>query len=346
MQKSKKQLFILIGLVILLIIIVLLFVQHFFIPTQPTPIKQADVVVTRTIAATPNYIFQINVPSEFFNTTTFDKSVFLNGGVTVKGNVTFLNGVQSSGPVTAPNLLYSITAGNGIGITTGQTPTITNTGVTSIQGATGAVSLIAGNNVSINGLTISANIPSQTTQDVFKNFTIDGGGTLTPTSDSDSLTFIPGSGIVLTANTTDNSITIEALGVNLNNGISGILPIANGGTNTSSLGLAGAVAYSNGSSYAFTDVGTTGYLLQSTGNGTPVWVSPSLIPINVGGTVTVNKLDVNEMDPLASSIGEATLPVGKTTLIIQSSAMTKNSKLFLTPELPLDFSLGVTSRVA
>ena len=68
--------------------------------------------------------------------------------------------------------------------------------------------------------------------------------------------------------------------VSLATDISGILPTANGGTGTSTLGTAGRIAFSNGSSYAFTAVGTTGQVLSSAGTGTPTWTTLS------NGTVT------------------------------------------------------------
>ena len=50
---------------------------------------------------------------------------------------------------------------------------------------------------------------------------------------------------------------------------SGILPIANGGTNTSSIGAAGAIIYSNGTQQASTAVGTAGQFLVSNGPAAP-----------------------------------------------------------------------------
>jgi hypothetical protein len=56
----------------------------------------------------------------------------------------------------------------------------------------------------------------------------------------------------------------------------GTLPINNGGTGNGLIGPAGSVAYSNGSSYNFTNVGTTGQLLTSQGSGSaPIWTNPS-----------------------------------------------------------------------
>jgi hypothetical protein len=63
--------------------------------------------------------------------------------------------------------------------------------------------------------------------------------------------------------------------VDLTAAITGILPIASGGTNNNATPTAGAVAYGTGSAYAFTGVGAAGQYLQSAGSGTPVWTTIS-----------------------------------------------------------------------
>ncbi len=50
------------------------------------------------------------------------------------------------------------------------------------------------------------------------------------------------------------------------------LGIANGGTNSSTIGAAGTVSYSTGTAYASTAAGTTGQILQSNGAAAPSWV--------------------------------------------------------------------------
>lgn len=56
-------------------------------------------------------------------------------------------------------------------------------------------------------------------------------------------------------------------------GSTNILPIANGGTNTSSTPTAGGISYGTGTAVAYTSSGTTGQFLQSTGTGAPVWAN-------------------------------------------------------------------------
>jgi hypothetical protein len=59
--------------------------------------------------------------------------------------------------------------------------------------------------------------------------------------------------------------------------VSGTLGIANGGTNATTIGPAGTVAYSNGTGYTFSAAGTSGQLLTSGGAGAPTWTSVSTI---------------------------------------------------------------------
>jgi hypothetical protein len=51
------------------------------------------------------------------------------------------------------------------------------------------------------------------------------------------------------------------------------LSIAKGGTNGSATPTLGAVAYGTGTAYAFSNVGTSGQVLTSAGNGAPTWTS-------------------------------------------------------------------------
>lgn len=76
-----------------------------------------------------------------------------------------------------------------------------------------------------------------------------------------------------------NWIRLISGSINLATEVTGILPIANGGTNTNATPTAGAIAYGTGSAYAFSSVGTNGYLLTSGGSGAPSWTDPSTLGI-------------------------------------------------------------------
>jgi hypothetical protein len=59
--------------------------------------------------------------------------------------------------------------------------------------------------------------------------------------------------------------------VSLTTDVSGILPIANGGTNSTATATAGGAGYGTGTAHAYTAAGTAGQVLTSTGAGAPTW---------------------------------------------------------------------------
>ena len=95
--------------------------------------------------------------------------------------------------------------------------------------------------------------------------------------------------------------------IGLTTHVSGILPIANGGTNGTAAPTAGAVPYGTGTAYAFTAIGTAGQVLTSAAAGTPTWTTPTT------GTVT----SVTGTAPVVSSGGTTpaiSMPVATTSV--------------------------------
>ena len=60
-------------------------------------------------------------------------------------------------------------------------------------------------------------------------------------------------------------------GLPLTTGVTGTLPIANGGTNSTAAATAGGAVYGTGTAYAFTAAGTAGQVLTSAGASAPTW---------------------------------------------------------------------------
>jgi hypothetical protein len=81
--------------------------------------------------------------------------------------------------------------------------------------------------------------------------------------------------------------------IGLTTHVSGTLPIANGGTNSTATPTNGGVAYGTGTANAYTAVGTAGQILQSNGAAAPSWIA------NTIGTVTA----VTGTAPVVSSGG-------------------------------------------
>jgi hypothetical protein len=79
--------------------------------------------------------------------------------------------------------------------------------------------------------------------------------------------------------------------IGLTTHVSGVLPIANGGTNGSATPTAGAVPYGTGTAYGFTAAGTAGQVLTSAGAGVPTWTTPTTGTVTsvsfTGGIITV-----------------------------------------------------------
>jgi hypothetical protein len=194
---------------------------------------------------------------------------------------------NAAGTITVANTgVLSNIAGTGISVSsaTGNV-TINNNGVLSFSGGTtgltpstaitGAVTL-AGTLIAVNGGT------GQASYAIGDLLYADTTTTLAKLSDVATGNALISGGIS----------TAPAWGkINLTTHVSSRLPIANGGTNGTSVPTAGAVPYGTGTAYAFSAAGVSGQVLTSAGAGTPTWGAVSLttqvsgiLPVANGGT--------------------------------------------------------------
>ena len=180
------------------------------------------------------------------------------------------------GTITVANTgVLSNIAGTGISVSsaTGNV-TIANTGVLSFAGGTTGLTPAAATTgaITLAGTLIAANGGTG-----FASYAV---GDLLYADTTTTLAKLPD---VATGNAliSGGITTAPAWGkIGLTTHVSGILPIANGGTNATATPTAGAVAYGTGTAYGFTAAGTAGQVLTSNGAGVPTWTT------NAGGDVT------------------------------------------------------------
>jgi hypothetical protein len=192
------------------------------------------------------------------------------GVIPVSSGGTGLSTIPTNGQLLIGNgtgyTLNTLGVGAGISVTNGiGTITLVNTGVLSFSGGatgltpatatTGAVTL-AGTLIAVNGGT------------GFASYTI---GDLLYADTTTTLAKLPD---VATGNAliSGGVSAAPAWGkIGLTTHVSGVLPIANGGTNTTATPTAYGVAYGTGTAYAFTAAGTTKQALLANTGAAPTW---------------------------------------------------------------------------
>ncbi len=125
-------------------------------------------------------------------------------------NSIFGEDVEIQGTLTAPNVIYSLTAGTGITLTGDQDVTISSSGgVTSLQSQSGALTFTEGTGIDIDGLTINSTITDTDTDDqsLFETISVSGESDVVADSATDTLTFVAGTGLSITTSASGDSIT-------------------------------------------------------------------------------------------------------------------------------------------
>ena len=117
------------------------------------------------------------------------------------------------------------------------------------------------------------NVPNSSKMYVVNNSTT-GGYSITVrgvTGPTTGVTVINGEKAIIYWNSVSGDFVKVATTVISATGLTGVVPIANGGTNATATPTAGAVPYGTGTAYAFTAAGTTGQALLSNGSSAPTW---------------------------------------------------------------------------
>ncbi len=175
-------------------------------PPPRTPGNLGEVLAVTDSETAGGVTFSI--PTNFTAATLFESDVTieqntnLNGDLYYRGELVDL-GLISEGLQIDTELLTSVLIGGpGITIEGDDTLEISNTGVLSVNGETGDLTIPIVNLEEINELLGD--------QSIFKNILVPDGPIITASSNNDSLTFIPGTGISLSSNPITKSITISS----------------------------------------------------------------------------------------------------------------------------------------
>ncbi|MDE1816837.1 MAG: hypothetical protein KGI11_09815, partial [Thaumarchaeota archaeon] len=206
------------------------------------------------------------------NTVTVNGAAVINGAQTVNGNLT------ATGTIDFSNLGIGVVHAGSGGVLSSSAVNLANSDVTGVlpvtHGGTGLSTITSGallyGNATGNINTLS---PA-----AIGNVLVSNGTNPTYTTALTALTQLTSSGTIQFSSLgqgivhTDTNGTLTSSAVNLaSSDVTGILPLANGGTNANLTAINGGVAYSTGTALAISTAGSNGYCLVSTGTGAPTW---------------------------------------------------------------------------
>ena len=189
-------------------------------------------------------------------------------------------GTGSGGGITGSGTAGTLAVFTGSGATLGNSLLSQSGGTVNVAGNLSATNALQGNSLSIGS----------------GSFAVSGAGAITSASgitSSGPITFSSlGSGIVQSsAGGVVSSSTLDRNSALL----TGQTSVANGGTGLTAVGSAGSIAYSDGSSFAFSGVGSSGQCLTSNAGGAPTWTDCA--PASGGGNYIQNQ---NSSDQVAN----------------------------------------------
>ena len=110
--------------------------------------------------------------------------------------------------------------------------------------------------------------------------------------------------------------------IGLTTHVSGTLPIANGGTNSTATPTNGGVAYGTGTAFAFGAAGTSGQILRSNGAAAPTWVDLSTLGVSTISFGTTGLTPATATSGAVTVAGTLAIANGGTGATVANGALT------------------------